>query len=234
MGIDATRIELLKSHLAQHPQSPLFARLADEYLQAGKIEEAVALCQNGVQWYPHYVTGYLVLGKCYYALKRFTESRKEFQQVLDFFPHSELVQQLFEQAIDAEMKVSYEEFIKQKENEFQGKANQRTLKEYLDQEEPSSNTELEELTRKLQTAKRVMPSEVSDAESLREFREDHTAVEGLVTPTLAEIYTMQGAYEAAIKAYSILIEQNPQGRERFEKKIQELREKIKARDAAME
>jgi hypothetical protein len=43
---------------------------------------------------------------------------------------------------------------------------------------------------------------------------------------MAEIYVMQGAMEAAIKAFETLAEQNPDRKEYFEEKISDLKAKI--------
>lgn len=72
----------------QHPQSPLFARLADLYLRRGKVERALALCQEGCRRFPHYPTGYLVLGKCYEAQGQLEEARSATDQALRLDPEN--------------------------------------------------------------------------------------------------------------------------------------------------
>jgi len=59
--------------------------------------------------------------------------------------------------------------------------------------------------------------------------EDHQIVSGatadeIVTPTLAEIYATQGAYQEAIRTYTLLARRKPEERERFERRIRELEE----------
>jgi len=84
---------------------------------------------------------------------------------------------------------------------------------------------IEEITEKLQSAKKITPvinlaqksgSSISD--------QDTAASMGFVTPTLAEIYAKQGWLDDAIKAYKTLISNKPADRERFEKRIAELEE----------
>jgi tetratricopeptide (TPR) repeat protein len=50
------------------------------------------------------------------------------------------------------------------------------------------------------------------------------SVEEIVTPTLAEIYAAQGAYQEAIRTYKLLMFRKPQERGRFEQRIRELEE----------
>ncbi len=79
-------VQFLIEHLQKHPDSILFARLADVYLKMGRVEEAIQLCESGIKKYPYYVTGHLILGKCYMANKMFDEAEKEFKRVLLFDP----------------------------------------------------------------------------------------------------------------------------------------------------
>jgi tetratricopeptide (TPR) repeat protein len=72
----------------RHPQSPLFARLADLYLRRGKVEQALALCQEGCRRFPHYPTGYLILGKCYEAQGQLEEARSATDQALRLDPEN--------------------------------------------------------------------------------------------------------------------------------------------------
>jgi tetratricopeptide (TPR) repeat protein len=50
------------------------------------------------------------------------------------------------------------------------------------------------------------------------------AADEIVTSTLAEIYASQGAYQEAIRTYTLLARRRPQEREHFERRIRELEE----------
>ncbi len=86
MSENNNTLRFLEEHLKKNPDSILFARLADAYLKNQKISEAIALCENGVKKHPYYVTGHLVLGKCYMANKLHDLAEKEFKRVLLFDP----------------------------------------------------------------------------------------------------------------------------------------------------
>ncbi|HEX9654642.1 MAG TPA: tetratricopeptide repeat protein [bacterium] len=79
-------LRFLEEHLKKNPESMLFARLADAYLKEQKIAEAITMCEEGVKKFPYYVTGHLVLGKCYLANKSYDQAEKEFKRVLLFDP----------------------------------------------------------------------------------------------------------------------------------------------------
>ena len=56
-------IRQLEARLAREPTSQAYAALADAYRRAGRAEEAVALCRQGLARHPGYVTTRLVLAK---------------------------------------------------------------------------------------------------------------------------------------------------------------------------
>ena len=61
----ANSIAKLEKAFRRDPDSPLFARLADLYLEEGDIEYALELCEEGCADFPDYSTGFVVLSKCY-------------------------------------------------------------------------------------------------------------------------------------------------------------------------
>ncbi len=79
-------IKFLEGKLEKNPDSILFARLADAYLQADRIEEAIELCENSIKKHPFYVTGHYVLAKIYLKKKLFDQAEKELKRVLLFDP----------------------------------------------------------------------------------------------------------------------------------------------------
>ena len=79
-------IKFLENKLEKNPDSILFARLADAYLQTDRIEDAIELCENSIKKHPFYVTGHYVLGKCYLKKKLFDQAEKELKRVLLFDP----------------------------------------------------------------------------------------------------------------------------------------------------
>lgn len=57
--------EQLEQRLSRQPSSPLFARLAYEYLNQNRVEDAKQLCVKGLDLYPTYSTARLILELCY-------------------------------------------------------------------------------------------------------------------------------------------------------------------------
>ncbi|MDA0747055.1 MAG: tetratricopeptide repeat protein [bacterium] len=79
MSASLTKLEKI---CAKNPTSILFARLADEILQQGDVRRASEVCRQGLRYRPSYVTGHVVMGKCYLAAGRVEEARQEFHKVL--------------------------------------------------------------------------------------------------------------------------------------------------------
>ena len=77
-------LESLQVLLQQNPDSLTFAHVADVLLSKGRLDEATQICEEGIRRHPYYVTGHMVLGKCYLQKKQFDQAEKEFKRVLLF------------------------------------------------------------------------------------------------------------------------------------------------------
>ncbi|HTR80407.1 MAG TPA: hypothetical protein VMM58_02175 [Bacteroidota bacterium] len=97
MDLSEFDIDFLSQKLSDNPQSPLFARLADLYLSKNQSSEALKICEAGVQTYPAYPTGYVVLGKCYLALNENSKARLAFSQAIHFAPFNQVARKLLQE-----------------------------------------------------------------------------------------------------------------------------------------
>jgi|WetSurMetagenome_2_1015567.scaffolds.fasta_scaffold32487_3 hypothetical protein len=91
------QITALEKIVGTDAKSPLFAQLADFYLESHRAEDALRMCDAGLAHYPFYTTGHLVKGKALVVLHMRAEARREFEFVLEFLPHNEVVASLLEQ-----------------------------------------------------------------------------------------------------------------------------------------
>lgn len=76
----------LETKLAQRPHSPLFARVADQYLALNRFDEAEDLCRSGLQQYLHYCSAKVVLAKCCAAKNQFGPAIELLREVLIVYP----------------------------------------------------------------------------------------------------------------------------------------------------
>jgi tetratricopeptide (TPR) repeat protein len=75
-----------EERLAKDPTSLAFAQLADLYRKAGRTREAVTLCREGLQRYPHYTTARLILAKTQLAEGDFEGALTEIEAILRVSP----------------------------------------------------------------------------------------------------------------------------------------------------
>lgn len=93
--MDAAQQEIAALERLVGPQgtSPLFARLADLYLQAGRPQDALRVCDAGLANFPFYTTGHFVKGRTLLALEMTNEARRELEFVRDWLPTNPTVWQ---------------------------------------------------------------------------------------------------------------------------------------------
>lgn len=73
--------EQLKQLFGKKPESLLFSRIADLYRKEGDINRAIELCQKGLETHPEYVTGRIILGRCYIENENYDSAIDEFTSV---------------------------------------------------------------------------------------------------------------------------------------------------------
>jgi hypothetical protein len=88
------RIKSLEQRLTLEPQSPLFARLASYYLQAGRVKDALRLCDDGLAHYAFYTTAHAIKGKALAELGMMAEAKHEYEVVHEFLPTNKTFAQL--------------------------------------------------------------------------------------------------------------------------------------------
>ena len=78
-----TEIEKLEARYNDNPKGRNFAPLADAYRKAGLVDNAITLCQTGLQLHPDYVSAYIVYARCLVDKKDDPAAEGVFKQVLD-------------------------------------------------------------------------------------------------------------------------------------------------------
>lgn len=62
---NAMELDRLALQLARDPRSKVFLPLAEEYCKSGMWQEAAAVLEDGLKYYPGFVTAMVVLGRAY-------------------------------------------------------------------------------------------------------------------------------------------------------------------------
>src|SRR5262245_14732399 len=82
-------IRQFEARLAREPTSQAYAALAEAYRRAGRADEAVTLCREGLMRHPGYVTTRLVLAKALLEVGDVQAARVEIQRFLGGEPDHE-------------------------------------------------------------------------------------------------------------------------------------------------
>lgn len=84
----AIEIDRLATQLAKDPQSKAFLPLAEEYCKVGMWEEAVSVLEDGLKYYPGFITAMVVLGRAYDQLKQPTKARAVLEGAVKLSPEN--------------------------------------------------------------------------------------------------------------------------------------------------
>jgi tetratricopeptide (TPR) repeat protein len=82
----AAAIRRYEERLAKDPASLGFALLADLYRKAGRVDDAVAVCRDGLMRHPHYATARLILAKALMSRQDFRGALAEIEAILRSSP----------------------------------------------------------------------------------------------------------------------------------------------------
>jgi tetratricopeptide (TPR) repeat protein len=82
----ADSIRRHEERLARDPESLAFAQLADLYRKAGRTADAIGLCREGLQRWPHYTTARLILAKTLLAEGHHDGALSELESILQTSP----------------------------------------------------------------------------------------------------------------------------------------------------
>ena len=110
--------------------SPWFARIAADLLESGNMKEALRVCVEGTRVFPRYITGRLLLGRCYEALGSHVEAMLEYARVLEVFPDNALVHELLRRAEQREQQ-GFDAFAGEWQARWQGRKDRLTFEEYV-------------------------------------------------------------------------------------------------------
>ncbi len=214
----------------------ILIRLADNEIKNGKYEKAIELLQYGINKYPNYPTSYFLYGKALLTLGKVKEAKEAFQVGIDligFKDTAEYYTSLIPEIQEITNSESVGE-IKQKEevvtriDEVESdtvKSNDNKISE-----EPvvppteKEDVNLEELANKLSNAKIDMPRDHDAPVQPQKETEPRPSYSprDLVSETLARIYVSQENYKEAIEIYETLIEIQPERKDYYLKKLEEI------------
>ena len=223
LDISNSDIEQLFERYSQAPESKLFVLLADACRKIGRADEALEICEKGIEIHPTYASGHVVKGKCLYDLDRHYDAQKAFEEVLTYDGDNlvalkylgmmEAQAERYETAreylthilrIDpdnAEIAEALKHIKTQEDNDVVEASNNPSADETVesDSEEPVVLQVSDDATWK---------DEAPDAPGADEGPETEEQGE-LATVTLADIYADQGYTDKALKIYREILSTQP-------------------------
>lgn len=78
----------------EDPTSRVFAPLAEAYRRLGRVDEAIEICQEGLEHHPDFHGGRVALAKCFLDKRRYAEAKQELERVVQSVPENLLAQRL--------------------------------------------------------------------------------------------------------------------------------------------
>src|SRR5512147_1640303 len=198
-----------------------FARIGAELLEGGDPAGGLRMCAQGIERYPWYATGHVVLGRCLEALGRTPEAVVAFRRALVVFPDAAMIRHALNKAEKREQQEFAAYMAKQR---MEAPTTGLTFEEYIRgtsvQEGSAGFLQKQALSARHDGEGRpaAVTGEAADIPGIPDEPEK------IVTVTLAEIYATQGEYREAIDAYRVLKMRRPAEAGRFDERIRELEE----------
>ncbi len=84
----AMEIDRLAVQLAKDPHSKVFLPLAEEYCKAGMWQEAAGVLEDGLKYYPGFITAMVVLGRAYDQLGQPTKAKAVLEEAVKQSPEN--------------------------------------------------------------------------------------------------------------------------------------------------
>ena len=187
-------------------QSPLFVRVANGEIDKNNVEKAVEILSEGLSLYPDYPVAHILLGKALMLKGKYKDSLDSFRKGSDLL-NSHKVYEYYLQEV---------ENLKKQRALFESSRKPGFIDENKKGEVSGKDIRLEE--------------ELSSFESMEE--EKSTPVSSgqggdtIVSETLANIYITQGELREALNVFERLLNKNPQKRDYYLEKINELKTKL--------
>ncbi len=224
-------IEALKQRMARDPLSRAFLQLAEEYRKAGRFEEAMRVCQEGLSRHPTYHTARISLGRTYLEAGDLERARRTLAEVVEMAPENHLAGKLLAevQRRMGDLKGAAETYRSILRHYPADLEVEGLLKDLLDPGAPAPSAPEAPRARASGPAARpaadpsldyrpedLLPSQaVASAASPPQRAPERPAPaagaadDALQTNTLAELYLRQGLVDKAVEVYHAMLRVDP-------------------------
>jgi len=190
--------------LAAGLKSNVFVQLAEAYRSQGRLEEAIATCQKGLEKMPDSLRGRLLLGKCYLEKAMIPQAKEEFEKVVqemeECFPVYELLSLVY---LHEKNPAKALEVLKKSLSLSPTEGSPRKPVS-----PPETSLPHGEARSSLATRRFDHPRTPREAD--KPVGAEKTAPTAIRTDTLAEIYIKQGKLDRALSVYQEILTREPE------------------------
>lgn len=206
--------------------SPLFVRIAHNQIEANNPDKAIEILDDGLKNYPEYPSAYFLLGKAYTIKGLYSQALKYVKRGSELI-HSPKTYDYYLREIEAIKKQRsffkasrWEDDIKDKTKP--DAVEDSSIKQIEDSLKtmPPITESIKKLNEEIMEAKEaIQKAKEAASPSIKSFAQSNL----IVSETLAKIYINQGEFQEAISVYEKLIEKNPDKKDYYEIKIEEIK-----------
>ena len=206
-------LDRLRKILTKNPNSPLFARYAEQLMKKGLINEAMTICENGIKRHKFYSTGYIVLARIYLSKGREKEAGELLNKVLKLNPFCYTARVL----LDKIQSKKFTERIKREETAEKEKV------KWLQKYSQKQKEDIEEILEKLNNAESLI---IRADPNFDKYYEPPSDIPEVVTETMYHILINQRLYKKAYELLLKLIDKNPSRRQYYLQQLEWIKTKI--------
>lgn len=94
LSINYSLIEKYQILLEKDPKSKVFAPLSEAYRKMGLIEEALEVCERGIQYHPHFVSGRVAMANVFIAKSQWDKALENLSIAIENSPENILAHNL--------------------------------------------------------------------------------------------------------------------------------------------
>lgn len=200
--------------------SPLFLKTADYFLQFNDPHKAYLILENGLKLFPDHPLAYILMGKVQDALGNIEETESCFRKASELLNSEETFIHYRNKYNIPDRKSS--PFDSSRGNLFINTDEEFKIDAEFEKDESGTIDEnLQELSQQLMNAR--IENSGNDTPTNYNQKEYNLDKSKLATETLAKIYLSQGQKSEALKVYEILINRDPERKDYYLQKIEELK-----------
>lgn len=209
-------LDRLRKVLSENPNTPMFARFADELGKKGLINDAIRICEIGIKKNKFYSTAYIFLAKLYLQKGENQLALKNLYKAKNLSPFCPAVKLMIE-------KIQKNDKITVGNKKVSEKTQMESLSDSNSAQSDSTSNEIEALIEKLNKAESVI---IKADPNFDKFYEQPKRNIEIITETMYHIYVDQGHFREAYKVLLKLMDKHPDRLPYYQNQLEWLRKHL--------